>query len=454
MTKTIFLTGGGGFVGKALRARLVHTGWRVLRLTRSKEDAAADDSAVLGDLLDPKPYSQALNGVDVVVHLAAITGKASPKDYWAANVDGARALLEACKAAGVPRFLHVSTIAAGYADRRFFPYANSKLAAEELVRASGLAFTILRPTVVIGPGSPVWDSLQKIARLPVIPLPQGKQPVRTQPVDVRDVARAIEIVVAKGPFEGEILDVGGADSESFADFLLAVRRATVGKPAPIIRAPLEPVRLALALLEPVARPVLPVTAGQLALFANNSDARPNWLDSHLRPRMASTAIMLANLSGAPEPPAPLAAPDPADLAVLEAECDVFTRCLSGAPPSAEAVRHYIAAARTHGLARDTDFTKFDRTSLAAARRSPWQARCADAFCAFFHRTGALRRKMIMLAAILENQSPTYEIFEAPQSPGPVGAFFQLAGLGLSFGAAFVSGIFTLGLARFAQSERP
>jgi hypothetical protein len=235
---------------------------------------------------------------------------------------------------------------------------------------------------------------------------------------------------------------------------LAVRRVTVGRPAPIIRAPLAPVRLALALLEPVARPVLPVTAGQLALFANHSDARPNWLDSHLRPRMASTAIMLANLSGAPVSSAPLAPPDAQDLAILEAECTVFARCLSGAAPSADAVRHYISAARTHGLARDADFPKFDRTSLAAARRSPWQARCADAFCAFFHRTGALRRKMVMLAAILENQSPTYEIFEAPQSPGPVGAFFQLAGLGLSFAAAFISGIFTLGLARFSGSGRP
>ena len=183
------------------------------------------------------------------------------------------------------QILHVSTIAAGFSDRRYYPYAQSKLAAEALVRESGLAYTILRPTSVLGATSPLWSTLSRMARLPFIPLPQGTRPVSVQPVHVNDVARAIEIVLEASRFEGETLDVGGSDPESFADFLNAVRRATIGTPGRVMRVPLGPVRSLLAAAEPVARSVLPVTAGQLALFANDSTAKPSWLMSRLRPRM-------------------------------------------------------------------------------------------------------------------------------------------------------------------------
>ena len=206
--RTIFVTGYAGFVGSALRARLARGAWHVRGLAR-QQPRANDQSITVGDLLVPDTYQSSLVGVDAVVHLAAQTGKARARDYWKVNRDGTSALLAACKRAGVKQILHVSTIAAGFSDRRYYPYAQSKLAAEALVRESGLAYTILRPTIVLGATSPLWSTLSRMARLPFIPLPQGTRPVSVQPVHVNDVARAIEIVLEASRFEGETLDVGG-----------------------------------------------------------------------------------------------------------------------------------------------------------------------------------------------------------------------------------------------------
>ena len=85
-----------------------------------------------------------------MVHLAAVTGRAAPADYRRVNVDGTRALLRACTAAKVRRFVHMSTIAAAYAEQRYYPYAKSKSEAEALVRDSGMDFSIIRPTLVLG----------------------------------------------------------------------------------------------------------------------------------------------------------------------------------------------------------------------------------------------------------------------------------------------------------------
>ena len=103
-----------------------------------------------------------------MVHLAALTGRAAPEEYKRVNVDGTSVLLQACKAAKVRRFLHVSTIAAGYPDQRYYPYATTKAQAESLVRESGLDLAIVRPTLVLGEKSPIWNTL--------VPIPEGRRP--------------------------------------------------------------------------------------------------------------------------------------------------------------------------------------------------------------------------------------------------------------------------------------
>jgi nucleoside-diphosphate-sugar epimerase len=272
---SLFVTGGTGFVGRHLLAALSDDNRaRTTCLTRDKPRSSAagrDVRFVEGDLTDVGTYADALRGAEAVVHLAAQTGKASRAELTRVNVEGTRLLVEACRRAGVPRFVYVSSIAATYQHREAAHYAQSKAEAEAAVRAGGIPYVIVRPTIVLGAGSPVWKGLAALARLPVLPI-FGNGRARTQPVDVHDVASTMLAIVERGRFDGRAIDIGGPEVVTIEDLLMRIRRSLRGGEALIAHIPARPAIRLLALIEPVLRPVLPVTAGQLSVFVNDSTA--------------------------------------------------------------------------------------------------------------------------------------------------------------------------------------
>ncbi len=168
------MTGGSGFVGRHLLLRLLADGNTVLALARSEASAevveALGATPVRGDLLDVGLHVAEIASAGVVVHAAADT---SPAGDAAAmervNVDGTRAVLEAARAAGVRRFVHVSTEAvladghplhrvdetAPYPRRHAGEYARTKALAEQLVLAADsrtLRTVAVRPRLVWGSG--------------------------------------------------------------------------------------------------------------------------------------------------------------------------------------------------------------------------------------------------------------------------------------------------------------
>ena len=154
MTEVIFITGATGFVGKHLFSRLAESGrWLIRVLVRRPVEQETSpvhtSSYVVGDLCTAATYREALKDVDTVIHLAAVTGKAAPRDYERTNVEGTKVLLEACKETGVKRIIFVSTIATTYLDKRYYSYARSKAQAEALLRTSGIPAVIIRPTIVL-----------------------------------------------------------------------------------------------------------------------------------------------------------------------------------------------------------------------------------------------------------------------------------------------------------------
>lgn len=295
----LFITGAGGFVGRVLVSKLhASEQWQIRALTRqfpSTESVGSRLNYIIGDLCDPESYRAALAGVDTVIHLGAVTGKASPEKYHQVNVQATRDLLAICKETGVRRFLYVSTIAAKYKDQRYYTYACSKAIAETLVKESGIPATIIRPTLVMGPGSPIWGMLSKIATLPLIPLPGGGRS-RLQPIHVNDLVSGIELVLAKAKFTGELLELGGPSVISFAELVSITHRAYYGEDPRFILLPLTPLRMLLAVVEPLLGPVLPITAGQLAVFANDSVVSPNWLQDKMKERMGPIDEVVSGLA--------------------------------------------------------------------------------------------------------------------------------------------------------------
>ncbi len=177
------LTGASGFIGGRLAERLVHEGYVVRCLVRTSSDTsrlqALGVALAAGDLTDPDSLARAADGARFVLHCGALVSDwATTAEILQVNVDGTRSLLAASLAAGVERFVHLSStdvyghpgtagIDESFTARRFSNwYAQSKLGAEAEVRsaedAHGLEVVILRPATVYGPGS--LDVVAEIAR--------------------------------------------------------------------------------------------------------------------------------------------------------------------------------------------------------------------------------------------------------------------------------------------------
>jgi hypothetical protein len=182
----------------------------------------------------------------------------------------------------------------------------------------------------------------------------------------------------------------------------------------------------------------------------------------LKPDMPAIRDTLAGLAGpAPTPGGgpPPSSPAPHTLSTedrgkLDAESATFARALIGAAVSPYVLDHYARACAVYGLARDEAFGGFDRATLEFARRSAPAARWADAYCALLHRRGALRRKLIVLSAILEHVAPTDRAFDDLKPSGPVAAFLKLAGQGFVFAGSLLMGLVFLTPARLSRRARP
>lgn len=237
---------------------------------------------------------------------------------------------------------------------------------------------------------------------------------------------------------------------AFREFLELVQRALRGTPGRIVTVPLAPIRFGLAMLEPALRPWMPVTAGQLALFANDSVASENWLLAELRAGMPSTQETIAELinsgrKGKGETPALHSVRGEALLSessqhILERECRLFAAYLIGQTPSAYVVEQYVRAARVHNLAQDKDFPCLDRTALKIARRGGVFARWIDAYCALFRPGGALRRKLVLLSAILEHVAPASDHFDRVPPGSAVQTILVVTGYGIKFVLSLVMGV--------------
>jgi NADH dehydrogenase len=238
---------------------------------------------VKGNLLEPESYRDRLAGCVTVVHLAAATGRATVSEFTSVNVEATQALVRSCEQAGVEQFLFTSSIAATYADKRHYPYAQSKAAAEDIVRGSSLRFAIVRPTIVLGPDAPIWQTLRRMARPRVILMP-GPGTARVQPIHVDDMVASLLAMIRSDRFERQTVELGGADVLSFEDLLRTIHRVDTGGEASVFHLPLGVIVAMLAGLERAIGPALPVTAGQLAAFGNDSAADPRASTVTLTPR--------------------------------------------------------------------------------------------------------------------------------------------------------------------------
>ena len=291
INRPLFITGSSGFIaGHLLRSLPLDQYEGVYCLSRSQSDLTAELSRrenfhfVQGNLLEPATYESQLAAAGTVIHLAAVTGKAKRHEYFVVNTDGTAKLVEKCKELGVKHFLHTSTIAVKYADVKYYHYAQSKQLAEEIVRDSGLAYTIIRPMIVLAQDAPIWQSLRKMTSKSVIMIP-GNGLAKIQPIYVDDLIECILHILREQLFDNQVLDLGGPDVLSFESLLRQIHRGSGQKEPRVVHLPLGLMRGCLGFLEKYLCSCPPVTAGQLSAFGNDGLADDNGVTDHHRNRM-------------------------------------------------------------------------------------------------------------------------------------------------------------------------
>jgi NADH dehydrogenase len=243
----ILLTGATGTVGSALLRRLTADGQPVRALVRDQRrlgDQRVRVQIALGDLTNPPSFRNALRGVDTVVHLAA-----SIRDQPTASIEELNAmatlrLVRAAERAGVRRFVFFSAMNASHHSRtRFF---RAKALAEEAVEASSLSSLVLRPSIVYTPGDPWLTLLDRLSRLPAVPV-SGSGRALYQPIWADDVADAVVNALSS---DGSAYELAGPEVLSYNDIVREVlraahrRRRLVHVPLPVVRASLRLLRFA------------------------------------------------------------------------------------------------------------------------------------------------------------------------------------------------------------------
>ncbi|WP_281271775.1 SDR family oxidoreductase [Hephaestia caeni] len=221
--------GAGGFIGRHVMVALLAAGHDVVGVVRTMADLPAAfpqirfEQVDLADATDAQDWRALLQGVDCVVNAAGVL---RGRQMEAIHVAMPTALYDGAIRAGVRQIILISAISAR--DDVYTDYARSKCAGEEALRASGLAWTILRPSLVYGDGSYGGTSLIRgMAGLPfVTPLP-GDGRFAFTPIHVRDLAQGVVRVCGNPVFYDRTLEPVGPNTYSLRD-LLGRYRAWLG----------------------------------------------------------------------------------------------------------------------------------------------------------------------------------------------------------------------------------
>jgi NADH dehydrogenase len=256
--KTVAVVGGTGFLGRHVVPALRAAEWDVRVLSRRTGCDARR--------IDP----EALRGCDAVVNLAGIKREDGEQTFQAVHVDLVTRIIEAMKAAGVRRLVHISVVVARPDPN--LPYHDTKWKGEELVRASGLAWTILRPGVIYGVGDDMLAHLGKmINAAPVFPIVNdGSAPM--MPIHAGDVAAGVAAALARPASAGKTYDLVGPDRMTLRDVVKRTA-AALDRPVWIVPTPVGLMRLPVRIMEAVMKQPLS-TRAQLAMVAEGLPGDP------------------------------------------------------------------------------------------------------------------------------------------------------------------------------------
>ncbi len=215
------VTGGTGFVGRTLIAQAVEAGFDVRALARKVQAPQLGVMWVAGALDQPQSLGSLMADADAVIHLAGVTTSPSRAGFAAGNIAGTQAVADAAQAAGVRRFVHVSSLSARLPT--LSDYGWSKAESERVVAIAPLDWTIVRPPAIFGPGDQDFLNMFKAAQHGFIPIPHDGY---LSVIEVSDLARLLLVLVSNPAASGHTFEPDdGRDDWTHAAFARAIGNA-------------------------------------------------------------------------------------------------------------------------------------------------------------------------------------------------------------------------------------
>lgn len=227
----VVVAGGTGLLGRAITKALLDAGHTVVVASRSqpaRDPIDARASWVRADVTDPSTLPAALAGADAVVDAVQFPNSPieDPKKgltFERIDLGGTKNLVDAAKAAGVPRFVGLSGV--GAAEDAEFHWLRYKWAEEQHVKASGVPFTMFRPSWIYGPRDVSLNRFLGFARfLPFIPI-VGDGKTRISALFIDDLAVHVVAAVERDDVRGRIFEIGGPDVLSMDEVVRAALKA-------------------------------------------------------------------------------------------------------------------------------------------------------------------------------------------------------------------------------------
>ncbi len=274
----IFLCGGTGFVGGHLRKALLEREHTIrLLVHRKRESFEAGVEQAEGDVTRPETLAAAVAGCDATINLVGIIREFPARGitFEKLHVEAMKNVVEAARGAGIRRHLQMSAL--GTRPDATSLYHRTKYRGEEHVRASGLDWTIFRPSLIFGPRDAFVNMLAGYIRsYPAVPV-IGDGRYRLQPISADDVARCFAMALEMPETAGQTYELCGPDRLTYNELLDTIGRL-LGKSRVVkIPNPLGIMKAVVPLLQGFS--FFPITMDQIAMLVEENICDGRWQET-------------------------------------------------------------------------------------------------------------------------------------------------------------------------------
>ncbi len=216
----ILVAGGTGFVGRQVVKRLSDDNRKTRVLARTYVGFAElnppDAELALGDITSPETLPAAFAGVATLVHLVGIIQEVDDATFETIHVEGTLNLINAAQKSNVRKIIYVSAL--GVREHAASRYHQSKYKAEQIVKNSGIAYVIFRPSVMYGQGGEFINMLLNMMKSPLIPLIGGGGN-KMQPLFVGDLALCLAKSVSMAETNNKIFEIAGPEPMTYKEMI-------------------------------------------------------------------------------------------------------------------------------------------------------------------------------------------------------------------------------------------